>query len=357
MMDVYVHDRDADGDGLFDEPGATTTVRAGVPSGGAVLGNGASGKPSMSAAGVVAFESTSSNLVPGDSNQIPDVFMHDVSTRGTERVSVDSDERQALGPGTHGSHHASVSADGRFVAFDSEASNLVPADANASVDVFRRDRSAGETVRVNVRADGAEVTTLLFSAGRDPHISADGEFVTFTSDSTDIVPLPGFGFTLGNLYLRNLGSLESRSAPARPCGINPAGSLTLLAGKPAIGTTMTLGVDNPLGTQHPGALPFVAFSTQAVPTWPCGALIGALGMSARRAPAEFFLRLPWNGFSTGNPWLGSGTPAPVSISIPPDPALIGVVFYVQGGLVDPAALLGNGVHVGLTRAMELRIGD
>jgi hypothetical protein len=354
--DVYVHDRDPDQDGLYDEPGATTTVRAGVPSGGATLGNAASGRPSMSDAGVVVFESSSTNLVPGDTNEIPDVFTHDVVTGHTECVSVNSGELQALGAGTSGSVHASISADGRFVAFESEANNLVPADTNSSADVFRRDRMAGETVRVSVTADGFEITTLLFAAGENPHISADGDFVTFESDSLDIVPLPGFSYTTGNLYLRNLGNPEEASAPDRPCGINPSGSLTLLAGRPAIGMTMTLGVDNPLGTQNPGSLSLVAFSAQAVPTWPCGVLIRGAGMASRGAPGELFLRLPWLRIM-GSPWTGPGSPAPVDVHIPLDPALMGLVVYAQGALIDPTAAVGGGVFVGLTRGMELQIGD
>ena len=77
-----------------------------------------------------------------------------------------------------------ISADGRFVAFDSEATNLVPGDTNDASDVFVRDRQTGTTRRVSVSSGGAQGNGASF----DPAISADGRFVAFNSDATNLVP-------------------------------------------------------------------------------------------------------------------------------------------------------------------------
>ena len=127
-------------------PGATTRVS--VDSAGN-QGNGNSEFPSISADGrYVAFDSYASNLVPGDTNG--DVFVHDRQTSQTERISVDSAGNQ----GNDFSGYPSISAEGRYVAFESLAMNLVPGDANGVRDVFVHDRQTGETERVSVDSAG-----------------------------------------------------------------------------------------------------------------------------------------------------------------------------------------------------------
>jgi hypothetical protein len=96
----------------------------------------------------VAFDSDAANLVADDTNGQYDVFVHDRWTGATERVSVDSAGEQATG--AIGSSHPSISADGRFVAFHSSATNLVNGDTNNQIDVFVHDRQTGATERVNV---------------------------------------------------------------------------------------------------------------------------------------------------------------------------------------------------------------
>src|SRR5205823_5952070 len=101
--------------------------------------NQASGSPVVSQGGrFVAFQSEAWNLVPGDTNGVRDVFVHDRQTGATERVSVDSFGRQA--ENFHSGSACGISADGRYVAFGSLASNLVPGDTNNTYDVFVRDR-------------------------------------------------------------------------------------------------------------------------------------------------------------------------------------------------------------------------
>src|SRR5690606_11863360 len=130
--------------------------------------------PSISADGrFVAFQSVATNLVPGDTNGNNDVFVHDRQTGVTQRVSVASDGAQGNGISTT----ASISADGRFVAFQSAASNLVPGDTNGATDVFVHDRQTGVTERVSVASDGAQGNANTSEAS----LSADGRYVAFQS--------------------------------------------------------------------------------------------------------------------------------------------------------------------------------
>jgi uncharacterized membrane protein len=168
LQDVFVHDR---------QDGATT--RASVRSDG-TQGNDASEFPAISADGrYVAFDSLASNLVDGDTNGKLDIFVHDRQTGATTRASVKSDGSQGNGP----SYYPSISDDGRYVAFDSRASNLVDGDSNGASDVFVHDRQTGATTRVSVKTDGSEGNN---DSDRST-ISADGRFVAFASYATNLV--------------------------------------------------------------------------------------------------------------------------------------------------------------------------
>jgi Tol biopolymer transport system component len=139
-------------------------------------------RPAISADGrFVAFPSDATNLVPGDTNGRLDVFVHDRQTRTTERVSMDS----AGNPGNRDSIQPSISADGRFVAFGSDATNLVSGDTNWWADVFVHDRQTRTTERVSVDSAGTQGNG---SFSGEPSISADGRFVAFTSDARNLVP-------------------------------------------------------------------------------------------------------------------------------------------------------------------------
>jgi Tol biopolymer transport system component len=145
------------------------------------LGNSFSYTPSLSADGrFVAFTSGASNLVPGDTNRENDVFVRDTLTNTTTGVSVDS----AGNPGSYQSLDPSISADGRFVAFYSGASNIVPGDTNDSSDIFVRDRLTNTTTRVSVDSAGNQGNSYSYR----PSISADGRFVVFESDASNLVP-------------------------------------------------------------------------------------------------------------------------------------------------------------------------
>ncbi|HVZ94544.1 MAG TPA: hypothetical protein VG797_08540, partial [Phycisphaerales bacterium] len=169
FTDVFVHDR---------QTGQTSRVSVGIAG---IQGNDASDLPSLSADGrFVSFWSFASNLVPGDTNGFADLFVHDRQTGQTSRVNVNSAGEQANADAGFNS----ISADGRFVAFESDASNLVPDDTNGYADVFVHDRQTGQTARVSVASGGAQGK----GGSRSPSISGDGRYVAFRSYDSDLVP-------------------------------------------------------------------------------------------------------------------------------------------------------------------------
>ncbi len=136
--------------------------------------------PSVSLNGrYVAFETQADNLVPDDTNAKTDILVHDLWTGETTRVSVSSDGE----PGDGHSYSPAISADGRYIAFHSEAGNLVPDDTNRWCDVFVHDLYTGRTERVSIPATGGEADRLSSS----PTISADGRYVAFCSLATNMV--------------------------------------------------------------------------------------------------------------------------------------------------------------------------
>src|SRR5260221_12724968 len=148
---------------------AQVTQRVNVKTGGG-QGNGGTVAYSMSISAdgrYVAFVDNSTDLVQGDTNGFDDIFVRDRIAGTTERVSVATGGAQADG----GSQLPSISADGRFVAFESAATNLVSGDTNGLDDVFVRDRVAGTTERVSLSTNGAQASRdcgypRLAAAGR-----------------------------------------------------------------------------------------------------------------------------------------------------------------------------------------------
>ena len=159
------------------------TVRVSVDSSG-MQGDGFSSFSSTSADGrFVVFESGATNLVPNDTNATNDVFRYDIQTGEMARVSVDSSGMQANGM----SHLPSISADGRYITYESHATNLVSGDTNAFPDVFVSDMQMGVTMRVSIDSNGMQANGRSYT-GTTPVISADGRYVTFHSSVTNLVP-------------------------------------------------------------------------------------------------------------------------------------------------------------------------
>ena len=198
--DVFVRDRQSG-----------TTERASVASDG-TEGDGWSYCASLSGDGrYVAFESEASNLVAGDTNGVADVFVRDRASGVTERVSVASDGSE--GDGWAGC--ASISGDGRYVAFESDASNLVAGDTNGQTDVFARDRQSGTTEVVSVSPAGSTADKYS-SVGRGA-ISGDGRFVAFSSRATDLV----VGDTNGqrDVFVRDRVTAQTERVSVGPGGV------------------------------------------------------------------------------------------------------------------------------------------
>jgi Tol biopolymer transport system component len=144
--------------------------------------NGDSYGPGISSDGrYVAFNSDATNLVVGDTNNTTDIFVHDMDQGITSRVSVSTANTQA----NDASYGPTISSDGRYVAFYSKAINLVTGDTNGSYDIFVRDMDLGITSRVSVSTAGtqADGNSGLYGCV----ISSDGRYVAFDSIATNLV--------------------------------------------------------------------------------------------------------------------------------------------------------------------------
>lgn len=148
-----------------------------------VQGNSTSHYPTVSEDGrYVVFRSFASNLVPGDTNGFPDAFLRDRQASTTERIDVSTGGGEADASVPLG-FSSGVSADGRYVAFESGATNLVAGDTNFSQDIFLRDRQLGTTVRISVDGGGAQAN----SNSRAPSMSSDGGYVVFEAAASNLV--------------------------------------------------------------------------------------------------------------------------------------------------------------------------
>jgi Tol biopolymer transport system component len=204
--DIYVHDRVTD-----------RYERVSVSSA-AVQADGWSGHADISGDGrYVTFYSTATNLVANDTNNAYDVFVRDRATGSTERVSVSSAGVQ----GNNWSDTPSISADGRYVAFMSYASNLVSGDTNGQRDLFVHDRQTHQTVRV--APNGVSVADYYAS------ISSDGRYVTLT---TGEALRPGDTNAVADVYVIGWqdGTIERMSVATNGAQANGASELASMSG-------------------------------------------------------------------------------------------------------------------------------
>jgi Tol biopolymer transport system component len=197
---------------VFDR-GTRTLARASVSSAGGQA-NGASQRPRLSSDGrYVVFESAATNLVGGDSNGRLDVFRRDRATGATIRVSVGAGGAQASGDSTIGS----ISDDGNLIAFQSTAFDLVANDVNGVADVFVRDVAADATARVSVSTAGGEADL----ASTEPAISGDGRIVAFTSTASNLAA----GDTNGraDIFVRDRTAATTTRVSVSSTGIEAVG--------------------------------------------------------------------------------------------------------------------------------------
>jgi Tol biopolymer transport system component len=212
VADVFVHDRAL---------GTTSLVSWAVNGQPA---NNYSHSSVISADGrFVSFISEATNLVSDDTNSLEDIFVRDLENNITTRVSVTTGGGQALG-GPSGS--PMLSADGRYVVFDSEATNLVPGDTNAVPDVFLHDRQTITTSRLSLGYDGGQADNSAYA----PTISADGRFIGFISEASNlIVGGPSDGMSQVYVLDRNTGSYALASVGMLGEGGNASSSVPLLS--------------------------------------------------------------------------------------------------------------------------------
>jgi Tol biopolymer transport system component len=151
---------------------------------------------------LAAFVSSADNLVPGDRNGAGDVLVHDLRTGKTSRVSVSSDGVEA----DDWSYAPRLSSDGRWVAFHSDATNLVPGDTNGFGDIFVHDRESASTVRASVSSDGRQAALPCLV----PALSGDGRVVAFQSRAANLVP--GAGGPIQDIFVHDLVTGETTCA-------------------------------------------------------------------------------------------------------------------------------------------------
>ena len=319
---LVAHDTNGWSDVFVRDRSTGTTERVSVDSTGA-QGNDASYSASLSADGrLVAFDSSASNLVAGDTNRATDVFVRDRSGGTTERVSVDASGTQASGV----SHTPLLCADGTVVAFTSDAADLVAGDTNGCSDAFVRNLASGTTIRRSVDSAGVQGD----AASRAPSLSSDGQDVAFVSDATNLVANDANGFadafmhegcsTLASWSNYGAGFPGTRGIPAFTARSNPG-----------LGTTVTLDLENSYGSFTVGLL-FVGLQRASIHS--------SFGGDLLVAPVVTLL--------VG---IDAGGLAPTG-DIAHDDSLCGTVVDLQALENDPGAAKG----VSFTAGLELVFG-
>jgi Tol biopolymer transport system component len=232
---------------LYDRQLAVPTQRVSVGPGG-VQGNGASvvfGQAVSNDGTRVAFESAATNLAAVDANGAKDVFVWTSGT--TALVSVNG---AGTGPGNGESRVSAISGNGRYVVFESDATDLVASDNNGVTDIFVRDLTAGTTTMVSVSSTGVQANGASFAFGSTT-VSDNGALIVFESDATNLVTGDTNG--VGDVFVRDTVSgttdrLSITSASGQPTTVSTEGAVS------RDGTTAAFGSfgpeyvsDNPLG--------------------------------------------------------------------------------------------------------------
>ena len=199
IEDVFVRDRVA-----------KTTKRVSVTSSGSQAVGYYANLPAISGNGrFVVFSAAAKNLVKGENQAVSEVFIRDLRTRKTKRVSV---AKGGGKPNASSYDAAAISSDGRFVVFDSSASNLVSHDTNSASDVFIRDMKKGTTKRVSVSNGGAQAKGYSYAGD----VSDNGRYVTFSSDAKNLVSGDTNG--LSDVFVRDISAKTTKRASVNSAG-------------------------------------------------------------------------------------------------------------------------------------------
>jgi Tol biopolymer transport system component len=169
----------------------------------------------------VAFSSYASNLVAGDRDHGPDVFVRDLQTGKTTMASVSSSGGQQIWtlPNTETIPYLAISGNGRYVAFASNGANLVPGDTNLAYDVFVHDMATATTTRVDVSASGGQ---LAQGVADGLSMSADGRYVAYTSAAADVVTGDTNG--VNDVFVRDLKTARTQRASVSSAGAQGDGA-------------------------------------------------------------------------------------------------------------------------------------
>lgn len=197
------------------EAGTTTLITRQSNGDGGAGANAASYDPSVSAGGrFVSFDSGADNLSTEDNNAFGNIFRRDVQTGTTTLVSRAAGAGGAVGDAE--SDSTSISADGRYVAFESSASNLLPGDTNATDDIYVRDMDTGAVAR----ASGGSGPGYSYG----PQMSRDGRFVSFYGQADDLSPDDNNLYS--NVFVRDMqtGALTLISRQAGASGAPAEGN-------------------------------------------------------------------------------------------------------------------------------------
>jgi Tol biopolymer transport system component len=190
-------------------------------------GNGRSYDAQFSADGhFVMFTSNATNLVAGDTNGVSDIFLKDLNTKAVTRLSTAADGTQANG----NSYDARFSPDGRFIVFESNASNLVAGDTNGKSDIFLKDLTTGAVSRLSTATNGAQTD---FDSEM-PQFSPDGRFALFGSEATNLVANDGNGksdlFLVNLFYKANAAAIVEGRFIETTLGVGNASSVSVAWG-------------------------------------------------------------------------------------------------------------------------------
>jgi Tol biopolymer transport system component len=176
----------------------------------------------------VAFESGATNLVPDDTNSKPDIFRRDLQTDEIVAVSVDP----TGGVADESSGKPTISADGNLIAFESDADSLVKRDRNGRSDVFVRDVDAGQTMLISCTPTGRSGRGTSFQAS----ITPDGQIVSFVTSAHSLVDEP----------FRKLGIVSHTSAANVLVAAIKGSPDNWLHPKPSQNGVIVFGVRTPL---------------------------------------------------------------------------------------------------------------
>ncbi len=217
---AYLYDRDADADGVFDEPGETSLQLVSMSTSGQVANNHVFW-PFVSPNGDrVAFNTNANNLVTGDTNGANDIFIRHIATNTTTRESVGPGGAQAPNSSWFPMH---FSADGRYMTFHSASQGLVSETHNGFTHIFRRDLQLG----VNVIVSRTDEGVLADQSNEYADVSADGSFVAFGSAGYNMVPGGSTNPDWVNQFVRSFTDAHPYdTCEATPCPADMVNSVT-----------------------------------------------------------------------------------------------------------------------------------